>query len=114
MTTAQKKTYGDAMNFDELHPYMWAVKGHYYRADLAFYNFPYAFGQLFGLGLYNQYERDGIDFASRYRSLLLETGRESAVAVAAAAGFDIESPDFWRGSLERVAGLVTRFEKLVR
>ena len=48
---------GDALSPDERHPYMWAVKGHYYRVDLAFYNFPYAFGLLFGLGLYGIYEQ---------------------------------------------------------
>ena len=36
---------------------MWAVKPHYYRVGLSFYNFPYMFGLLFGLGLYARYRR---------------------------------------------------------
>jgi len=113
MTEAQKNTYGDALDDNALHPYMWAVKGHYYRSELGFYNFPYAFGQLFGLGLYNRYEEEPVGFASRYRELLRETGRDSAVAVAAGVGFDIESPSFWRSGIQRLATLIDRFEGFV-
>ncbi len=113
MTEAQNATYGDALDGDSLHPYMWAVKGHYYRSELGFYNFPYAFGQLFGLGLYVTYEEEPGGFASRYRALLRETGRNDAVTVAADVGFDIESPTFWRSGLERIATLIDRFEELV-
>lgn len=53
MIQAQRDTYGDALNTP--HPYMWAVKPHYYGRS--FYNYPYTFGLLFGLGLYAQYEQ---------------------------------------------------------
>ncbi|MEX2445680.1 MAG: M3 family oligoendopeptidase [Alkalispirochaeta sp.] len=109
MLSAQKETYGEALNAEELHPYMWAVKGHYYRPELAFYNFPYAFGQLFGLGLYDQYSHAPKGFAQRYRRLLRETGRKDAVSVTAEAGFDIETPEFWRGAMGRIEALVERF-----
>src|SRR4051812_7631657 len=36
MTDAQLATYGDGLNPDALHPYMWAVKPHYY--GMAYYN----------------------------------------------------------------------------
>ncbi|MCG8477613.1 MAG: M3 family oligoendopeptidase [Spirochaetales bacterium] len=113
MIDAQKGTYGNGLNAEELHPYMWAVKGHYYRQDLAFYNFPYAFGQLFGLGLYDRYEREPNGFAARYRTILRETGRRDAVAVTRSAGCDIESKAFWHSAMGRIAGLVDRFETLV-
>ncbi len=113
MRSAQKETYGAALHPEELHPYMWAVKGHYYRPELAFYNFPYAFGQLFGLGLYDQYSTAPEGFALRYRRLLRETGRADAVAVTAAAGVDIETPAFWRGAMGRIEALVDRFVNAV-
>ena len=50
MLDAQKQTYGDGLDENVLHPDMWACKTHYYSASLHFYNFPYAFGLLFGLG----------------------------------------------------------------
>jgi oligoendopeptidase F len=111
MIDAQKKTYGDGLNPEELHPYMWAVKGHYYRPELAFYNFPYAFGQLFGLGLYARYQAEGDSFRDMYDKILYLTGRKSAGDVARHAGFDIEKPDFWRQGIAVIAGFVNEFRE---
>jgi oligoendopeptidase F len=112
MLDAQRKTYGDGLDPDRLHPYMWLVKGHYYSADLAFYNFPYAFGQLFGAGLYARYEAEGRPFAATYRGMLEDTGRASSVEVAAKAGFDIEKPDFWREGLGLFARQAAELEAI--
>lgn len=102
MLEAQKATYGEALNPEELHPYMWAVKGHYYRTDLAFYNFPYAFGQLFGLGLFSLYKEKGSSFTTQYRDILCKTGKTRAEDIAREAGFDLESPGFWEKGLEAI------------
>ena len=111
MLDAQRRSYGDGLDPALLHPYMWLVKGHYYSQDLAFYNFPYAFGQLFGAGLYARYEAEGAPFAKAYRGILEDTGKESAVAITAKAGFDIETPGFWREGLAIFARQVEEFEK---
>ena len=55
MLEAQEKSYGDGLDPDFRHPYMWACKSHYYSSGLSFYNFPYAFGNLFAQGLYAAY-----------------------------------------------------------
>ena len=52
MLEAQKQSYGDGLDHNCLHPYMWVCKGHYYGPT--FYNFPYAFGGLFARGRYAQ------------------------------------------------------------
>ena len=114
MLKAQKATYGDALNEEELHPYMWAVKGHYYRSELAFYNFPYAFGLLFGIGLYSQFKKTGGGFIDTYRTLLTETGKKSAVDITKDAGFDIEKPDFWISGLDIIRGRIEKFLKEVQ
>ena len=112
MKDAQIRTYGDALEESELHEWMWAVKGHYYSPDLAFYNFPYAFGQLFALGLYDQFRKEGADFAPRYRNLLRMTGAADAVSVGKSAGFNIESPLFWQDGISTVKGLIEGFEEI--
>jgi len=112
ITEAQLATYGDGLDPELLHPYMWAVKGHYYRSGLAFYNFPYAFGLLFGLGLYARFEKEGASFAGTYRELLRMTGRASAVEVARTAGFDIEGMDFWRSGISVISARVDEFVSL--
>ncbi|SIQ54161.1 oligoendopeptidase, pepF/M3 family [Alkalispirochaeta americana] len=113
MLTAQRRTYGEALNSRELHPYMWAVKSHYYRADLAFYNYPYAFGQLFALALFRQNHQHPRSFPDRYRDLLGETGRCSAAAIASRVGADLETVSFWEGPLQEIQGLVCIFEDLL-
>jgi oligoendopeptidase F len=112
MLDAQDKTYGEGLDPEKRHPYMWAVKGHYYIPSLSYYNFPYAFGQLFGLGLYERYREEGPGFAKTYRTLLSETGTVSAVDLSKKAGFDIESPEFWLSSLRVFARQVETFETL--
>jgi len=48
---------------------MWVNKPHYYYANLHFYNFPYAFGQLFSKALYAMYKEQGKDFIPAYENL---------------------------------------------
>jgi oligoendopeptidase F len=110
MLQAQKDTYGDGI--DQGHPYMWAVKGHYYSGR-SYYNFPYMFGLLFGLGLYSIYKREPAGFHGRYDELLSSTGLADAATLGKGFGIDIRSVDFWRGSLDQVRADVDRFEKLV-
>ena len=60
-----------------LHPYMWTWKPHYYEADYAFYNFPYAFGLLLAKGLYGLYQKEGAAFSKTYENFLSLTGKMS-------------------------------------
>ena len=113
MTEAQKRTYGDGLAADGYHSFMWLVKCHYYSSELAFYNFPYAFGQLFGMALYARYRKEGSAFAKSYEELLLETGRMDAVSLTARAGFDIESKEFWKSGIDVFVAQIDEFEKLV-
>lgn len=113
MLQAQRETYGDGLDASLLHPYMWAVKGHYYSAGRSFYNFPYMFGLLFGLGLYAEFQRDPERFAGRYDDLLASTGMDDAATLAQRFEIDIRTPAFWRASLDVVRGDIARFETLV-
>ncbi|HEX5992162.1 MAG TPA: M3 family metallopeptidase, partial [Thermomicrobiales bacterium] len=112
MLAAQDATYGDALAKEERHPYMWAVKGHYYSADLSYYNYPYLFGLLFGLGLYAIYRKEPETFPDRYDALLASTGRASAAALAARFDIDLRDRAFWRSSLEVIRDDIDRLEAL--
>ncbi|MGD1833809.1 MAG: M3 family oligoendopeptidase [Sphaerochaetaceae bacterium] len=109
MTDAQKRSYGNGLKEEDLHPYMWAVKGHYYSVDLPFYNFPYAFGQLFSLGLYREYEKDRENFPQRFDALLRLTGVDKAEKVTESAACDITDRRFWDESLSVVGKYIDRF-----
>jgi oligoendopeptidase F len=112
MINAQLETYGDGLDRDALHPYMWAAKPHYYNTALSYYNFPYMFGMLFGLGLYARYQQDPADFKSRYDDLLASTGLANAASLANGMGIDTHAIDFWRSSLETVKLEIDHFEIL--
>ncbi|MDR0706637.1 MAG: M3 family oligoendopeptidase [Treponema sp.] len=111
MIDAQKKTYGDGLDENLLHPYMWAVKSHYYSAALGFYNYPYAFGQLFSLGLYAAYSENKQGFVEKYKAMLALTGSATVEDVARSIGCDIEGNAFWRKSLDILEKRVGEFEE---
>ena len=113
MLDAQDRTYGNTLDPAARHPMMWAHKGHYYSSALSFYNYPYTFGFLFGLGLYDQYQADGEGFVARYDELLASTGMADAASLARGFGIDIEDPAFWRGSLDVISQRVDAFHAAV-
>ena len=108
MLKAQEEAYGEALA--TRHPYMWAVKGHYYGAD--FYNYPYTFGLLFGLAVYQEAKEDP-GFAGRYEALLAESGRYRAKELALRFGFDLESVDFWRRGIRVLEEKVAQLERMI-
>jgi oligoendopeptidase F len=109
MTQAQLDTYGP--DLEPLHPYMWAVKGHYYGPS--FYNYPYTFGLLFGLGLYAAFQKDPETFRAKYDDFLSRCAMADARSLAADFGFDIADRAFWEASLDIVRGQIAEFEALV-
>ncbi|HEV2582550.1 MAG TPA: M3 family oligoendopeptidase [Ktedonobacteraceae bacterium] len=113
MLNAQRETYGDGLDENALHPYMWAMKPHYYDSTISFYNYPYMFGLLFGLGLYAQYQQEPAAFRQSYDALLSSTGLADAATLAGQFGIDIRSVAFWRASLDIVRQDIDTFEGLV-
>lgn len=111
MCNAQKEAFGDGLDHDFLHPYMWCCKSHYYRAGLSYYNFPYAFGGLFSRGLYAKYLEEGEAFIPKYRALLKATTVDTVENVAKIAGIDLTEPTFWRKSLATITEQIDLFMK---
>ena len=114
MVDAQDQTYGDALQSEFMHPFMWAAKSHYYNTSRSFYNYPYMFGQLFALGLYARYQADPDNFRSAYDNLLSSTGLADAANLAARFEIDIRTPAFWQSSLDVIRADIDRFEELAR
>ncbi|MBO4386815.1 MAG: M3 family oligoendopeptidase [Treponema sp.] len=109
MLKAQERTYGCGLN-EEKHEYMWAVKSHYYSTYFDFYNYPYAFGQLFAAGLFARSKKEGPAFASTYASLLADTGSMSCEDLCKKAGFDITTKDFWAASIQMYGKEIEEFK----
>jgi pepF/M3 family oligoendopeptidase len=109
MLSCQQQTYGDGLDERYMHKYMWTWKPHYYFAGLSFYNFPYAFGLLFGLGLYAIYQQRGAAFVADYESLLASTGLADAATLAKRFKIDIRQKAFWKGSLDLIGERIDEY-----
>ena len=113
MLAAQEKAYGDGLDKELRHPYMWVCKGHYYSGGLSFYNFPYAFGGLFARGLYAKYLAEGKPFVDTYKALLRATGTSTVENAAKIAGVDLTKKSFWEAGLKSLADQIDEFCTLV-
>lgn len=112
MLEAQEQSYGDGLDPHVRHASMWVNKCHYYFSGLHFYNFPYAFGLLFGLGVYGKFREQGAGFVKEYDELLSLCGSDTVANVAAKVGIDVRSADYWRSALNVLRGEVDEFVAL--
>ena len=114
MTEAQKKAYGEGLDENVMHPYMWLCKGHYYSGSLSFYNFPCAFGGLFARGLYAKYKEEGVSFVKTYKEMLRATAISDIEECAMVAGVDLTKREFWCEGLKTIADEIEEFCSLVK
>jgi oligoendopeptidase F len=75
----------------------------------SFYNFPYAFGLLFGTGLYAIYQQRGPAFLQDYDALLRSTGEGTAADLAGRFGIDLRQRAFWEDSLRVIEERIERY-----
>jgi oligoendopeptidase F len=105
--------YGNAIDPGTVSVTDW-TKPHFFIADLWYYNFPYAFGVLFAVGLLAVRDRDPDGFYDRFDALLADSGMCDAADLAARFGIDLRDPAFWRASLDSYRAEVSRLEELSR
>jgi pepF/M3 family oligoendopeptidase len=110
MLSAQADAYGDGLDQSTAHPYMWAAKPHYYSSH--FYNWPYTYGFLFGLGLFAKYREDPQRFQISYDDVLSRAGMNTAEELAAVFGFDVSNESFWTASLDVLRDHIDQYTAL--
>jgi oligoendopeptidase F len=91
---------------------MWVLKPHYYGSH--FYNWPYTYGLLFGLGLYAQFQRNPDQFRGGYDDVLSRAGMDTAEQLGQAFGIDVTSESFWTASLDVLRARMQDYEKLAQ
>lgn len=111
MVEAQKEGYHDALA--TYHPHFWAAKLHFFIDDVPFYNFPYAFGYLFSLGIYAYANKKGTSFEQEYIELLRDTASMTTEELAQKhLGVDLTKPDFWQAGIDMVLEDINSFMTL--
>jgi oligoendopeptidase F len=110
MLDAQRTAYADGLDQSTAHPYMWAVKSHYYGSH--FYNWPYTYGLLFGLGLFARYRSDPERFRDGYDDLLSRVGMNTAEELGACFDLDVSDEAFWMASIDVLRNRIDEYERL--
>ncbi len=110
MNACQLEAYGDGLDQSTAHPYMWLLKPHYYGSH--FYNWPYTYGLLFGLGLFARYQDDPDRFRSGYDDLLSRAGMDNAETLGQSFGLDVTDTAFWVASLDVLRARIDEYERL--
>jgi pepF/M3 family oligoendopeptidase len=110
MLQSQADAYGDGLDQSTAHPHMWVLKPHYYSSH--FYNWPYTYGLLFGLGLFARYQEDPERFRSGYETLLSRAGMDTAEELGASFGLDVADEAFWTASLDVIRARIADYERL--
>ena len=103
---------GDAVDPETVAVYRW-TKPHYFIEEIAYYNYPYAFGLLFALGLLAVKDREPDGFYQRLDALLADSGMRTANDLAAGFGIDLHDPEFWRGGFKGYRADIAEYESLV-
>jgi oligoendopeptidase F len=108
---AWREVAGDAIDPTTVPSTRWTVP-HLFIDSVWFYNFPYAFGMLFGLGLLAVRDANPEGFFDRFDTLLADSGMREANELAADFGIDLRDPAFWRASLDTFRADVDRYDSL--
>jgi len=112
MVDSMKKAYGDSIDAETIHPYMWMNKVGYFMTDNEFLNFPYSFGVLFSKGLYSEYIIKGETFVKQYDNFLSETSVNNIVDIARILDIDVHSMEFWENSLKLMESDIEKFIRI--
>lgn len=113
MLEAQKEAYCHSLG--EYDPLFWASKLHFYITGVPFYNFPYTFGFLFSMGIYQRAIEEGRGFEDKYIALLKDTASMTVEDLAKKhLDVDLTEKDFWVNALQPVVKDVEDFLEMTK
>ncbi|MHA2247562.1 MAG: M3 family oligoendopeptidase [Candidatus Hodarchaeales archaeon] len=104
--------FGDTVEWHSEQAYHWCWKPHYYVPKFRFYNYPYVFGELLVLALYNKYHEEGEDFIPKYKNFLAAGGCKSVEELGKDLGVDLTSPEFWETGFAELQRLFNELRAL--
>ena len=109
MEEAQKVAYGDSLDPDYLHKYMWINKAEYYDANYNFYNFPYTYGFLFSQSMYNKCKDGGKHFVHDFEEMMLRSGYSRVEKIGDWARLDVRMKGYYRMALGDIQEKIDKF-----
>jgi oligoendopeptidase F len=112
-TRARDRIYGDAVVWFPEMEAEWTMKPHYYMANYRFYNYPYAYAQMFVYALYERYLEEGKAFVPKLVKALSAGSSVSPLEIGKIVGLNVADLSFWNGGLKVFERLIVELEKIV-
>ena len=112
MLSAQAEAYGDGLDQSTAHPYMWAVKPHYY--GVALLQLAVHVRAAVRARPVRQVPRGPGALPASYDDVLSRAGMNTAEELGAVFGFDVSDEAFWTASLDVLRGHIDQYTALGR
>jgi oligoendopeptidase F len=110
---ARDRICGDTIEFSKEEEALWTLVPHYYMPNFRFYNYPYAYAQLFVYALYQQYLEEGKKFVSKFKKALSAGCSISPLQIGEIFGMDVADSHFWEIGLKQYERFLEHLEKVV-
>jgi oligoendopeptidase F len=110
---ARGKMLGNSVEYLEEAEAAWTTTPHYYMSNSRFYNYPYAYAQLFVYALYQKYLEEGREFVPKFKKVLSAGCSISPVEIGKIVGLDVTDSHFWELGLKQYEHFVEELEKIV-
>ena len=110
---ARDNICGDTIDFSKEEEALWTVVPHYYMPNFRFYNYPYAYAQLFVYALYQKYLEEGKKFVSKFKKALSAGCSISPVEIGKIVGLDVTDAHFWELGLKQYEHFLEELGKIV-
>ncbi|MFC1850219.1 M3 family metallopeptidase [candidate division CSSED10-310 bacterium] len=107
----KRKLYQDSVKPSPFKGYGWMGMRYFFSHH--FLCTIYAFGQLFAIGLYQQYLDDREEFIPKYKDLLRTGGKLPPRLLAEKMGLDLTEASFWQNGFHYLETLMNDLEKIV-
>ncbi len=104
----QEAMFGDSVRLLDHYRIWWSYIPHFVHTPG--YVYAYAFGELLVMALYEQYQREGPDFAAKYLRFLESGGKAAPEELLRPFGIDLTDPGFWRRGIKTIEDLVAEAE----
>lgn len=109
---ARDKIYGDSVEWSDDMKWEWVNFSYYCIPYYRFYNYQYAFSQLFVYALYQTYKTEREQFVPKFKKLLSAGGSVSPEELGTFVGMDISKSDFWNLGMNQYDSFLNELERL--
>lgn len=113
MLSSQKKAFGDKLK--NYNPTAWCSNSHFYKTQVPFYNFPYAFGCLFSNFLFQKYKNEPVNFVENFEEILKDTGTMTVEnLVLKHFNLDLQESYFWQEAIDYMISDIEQLEYILK